>query len=116
MGRSTIFMAEILRLRKNFSELSFKVLRHAEKENDKLFAGMLFEQCALSFLCLNQFRKFCFRVVVAGHYFNSVKQHAHALRCYCSVSDVYEAKEWYFHKQQQQSHINSQFHFTILGN
>jgi hypothetical protein len=95
MGRSTILMAEIFRLRKNFGELSLKLLRHAERENDKLFAGMLFEQSALAFLCVGQFRKFCFRVVVGGQCFNSVKQHAHALRCYSAVSDVYEAKEWY---------------------
>lgn len=74
--RATFFFVEILKARKSPLEAASRLIRAADKEVDKLTTAMLQEQAAFSYLLTSplQYRKFCFRLILAGHYFNLSNQ------------------------------------------
>eukprot|EP01114_Cavostelium_apophysatum_P009903 TRINITY_DN2322_c0_g2_i1.p1 TRINITY_DN2322_c0_g2~~TRINITY_DN2322_c0_g2_i1.p1 ORF type:complete len:1266 (+),score=437.02 TRINITY_DN2322_c0_g2_i1:149-3946(+) len=97
--RATIFFADILRMRKNFSEAAQKFIRAAEREaeHDRLCAAMLQEQAAFCMLFSNppQFRKYAFRLILAGHLYNLNNQIKHSYRCYTAAFYLYQSKNWF---------------------
>lgn len=74
--RVTFFFTEILKVRRNPSEAAARLIRIADKDLDKLTSAMLHEQAAFAYLynVPIQYRKFSFRLILAGHYFNLINQ------------------------------------------
>lgn len=94
--RVSILSSDILKVRRNFLGAAQKLIRCAEKEGDKLTAAMLQEQAAFCYLFNSppQYRKFGFRLVMAGHLFHQVNQYKHSLRCYGTIYSIYEFHNW----------------------
>lgn len=76
--RATIFFGDILKMRKNYSEAAVKFVRTAEREaeRDRLCAGIFQEQAAFCNMMTSppQYRKYAFRLILAGHLFSLTNQ------------------------------------------
>jgi len=96
--RATIFYGDILKMRKSFSDSAQKFIRSAERESDrdKLCAALFQEQAAFCYMnCAPpQYRKYAFRLILAGHLYSVCSQNKHSYRCYSSALSIYENRNW----------------------
>eukprot|EP00026_Physarum_polycephalum_P000876 Phypoly_transcript_00877.p1 GENE.Phypoly_transcript_00877~~Phypoly_transcript_00877.p1 ORF type:complete len:1286 (+),score=165.39 Phypoly_transcript_00877:53-3910(+) len=106
--RSSFFYGDILKMRGNFKSASDVFIRAAEKDCEMFCSGLFQEQAAFCHLLTTpvMFRKFCFRMVMAGSRFQEVLKRKHARRCYEIAYRVYEDRNW--------SAVDDQLHQGLL--